>query len=164
MAAGDPLTPIDQPQGLIAQYKRITSSGSAAGATEIGFVNMNGIPVRAGYSYKVTWCRAIPSWVTSSTGAILRIRGNQSGTAVVGSTQLEGGEGRTLDSSSASLGEEQNIIGVWECTSSGTLSLWFGFLRGAGSGTVNLFGSSSAFSKFLVEEIGQTQTNSGTDL
>jgi len=162
--AGDTLTPTDQPQGLIAQYERVTSSASAAGTTELGYVNMNGIPVRNGYSYKVTWLRAIPVSSASFSGSALRIRGSQSGTAVVGSTMLRGGEARTLEPASTSNGEEITFSGVWECTSSGTLSLWFGFVRTDGAGTITMFGSASAFSKFLVEEIGPTQTNSGTDL
>lgn len=162
--SGDKVFPDDTPGGLIWQYARKTSSTTNSTTTEVGFVNSALIAVRAGWSYRASWLRPIPSYTTSASSAICRIRGSQSGTAVVGSTLLDGGEGRVLTPANTSNGEEQLVQGIWECTSSGNLSLWFGFQRADGSGTVTMFGSTGSFSKFILEEIGQTQTNSGTDL
>lgn len=165
--AGDPVYASDlnnRPQGLIAQYSRKTSSTVNSTTTEVGYFRLDNIAVRAGYSYEVTWVRPIPSYATSASSAVMRLRGSQSGNATPASTKLKGGESRVLTPANTSNGAEQPCMGIWECTVSGTLSVIATFQRADGTGTATQFASTGDEQPCIVKEIGLTQTNSGTDL
>ncbi|MEV6306487.1 hypothetical protein AB0M02_44265 [Actinoplanes sp. NPDC051861] len=151
------------PQGTIARYARTTSSTGVT-TTETGYIRIDNVAVRAGYSYRVTWHNPISNWATSASTPSLRIRGTQSGTAGTGSTQLRGGFGRSVGASDANNGPVAPVIGIWECTSSGTLSVLATFVRASGTGTVGMFASGAAESLMTVEEVGLTQADSGTSV
>lgn len=150
---------------LVGKHTRNAAALSGVGATEIGFIRIDNIPVKAGYSYEVVAPRCIMTTTSTTTLGCARIRGSQSGVATVSSTQLEGAElrpGVAIDTSSV---PEQAMIGYWDATASGLLSIIVTLQRVAGSGTVGLYSAlNTVVIPVRVKEVGPTPADSGTDL
>lgn len=163
--AGDILTPTDQPAGLIKKHLRGTG-GSITGVstTETGYIRIDSIPIRNGYTYEVVAPRCVMTATVVGTTAIARLRGSTSGNATNASTLLDGGEIRSTAAPDTSNVPEMPLIGYWDATTTGTLSVILTVVRAQGTGTVGLFASSANVAPLLIKEIGVTPADSGTDL
>lgn len=163
--AGDILTPTDQPAGLIASHSRTASNTSATvGATETGFIRLDGIAIRNGYRYRVEAARMILITSATTTTGVARMRGSTSGAATTSSTQLLGAELRPGTAPDTTNVPEHVLIGYWDATASGTLSVIVTIQRAAGSGTVGLYATGGTAIPVMVFEVGPTPTDSGVDL
>lgn len=168
--AGDVLTAAQLnalPLGIVARHARgLAGSASAVGATETGFIRVDGVSIRNGYSYEVTVPRTIMSFsATSAASAVIRLRGSTSGNATTASAQLDGGEVRVdAYTNSTSFSPEVPLIGFFHSTTTGTLSVLVTFARTDGTSTLTYFASTGALIPVIVKEIGLTPTDSGTDL
>lgn len=153
------------PKGQVAFWQRgVTGSVTAVGATETGFVRLDGIAVRNGYTYRVEVPRTIMTLTNTTTGAAMRLRGTQSGNATAASTLLDGGEIRIDSTTDTSNPLEAPLVGRWRCTADGTLSVIVTVARISGAGSAGVFASSGNVVSTFVDEIGVTPTASGTDL
>jgi hypothetical protein len=154
------------PKGLIAYHERTANNITATvGATETMFVRLTGIPVRAGYTYRVTCPRnTMLTTVAASTVGITRLRTSTSGAAGVTDTQMQGAEVRAPLSVDSSQVPELPMIGLYRSPADATLSIAWTIQRAVGSGSVGLYATSGAAASIWVEEIGPTPTDAGTDL
>lgn len=162
--AGDILTPTDQPAGLIKKHLRGTGGSISSITTETGFVRVDSIPIRNGYTYEVIAPRCVMTATVAGTTAVARLRGSTSGNATTASTLLDGGEIRDSAAPDATNVPEMPLIGYWDATATGTLSVIWTVARAQGSGTVGLFATSANVAPLLIKEIGVTPADSGTDL
>lgn len=163
--AGDILTPTDQPAGLIKKHLRGTGGSISGITTETGYVRIDSIPIRNGYTYEVIAPRVCMTVSALSTvTAVSRLRGSTSGAATTSSTLLDGGEIRDSGAIDTSNVPEQVLIGYWDATATGTLSVIWTVARASTSGSVGLFASSANVAPLLIKEIGVTPADSGTDL
>lgn len=149
---------------VVARHTRTTAALSGVGTTETGFIRIDNIPVRAGYSYEVIMPRCVYTTSSTTTLGCARIRGSQTGAATISSTQLEGAEGRPGVAIDTSNVPEQVLMGWWDAATTGSLSIIITIQRVAGSGTVGLYSASTATTPVRVKEIGPTLTDSGVDL
>lgn len=163
--AGDILTPTDQPAGLIRKHLRGTG-GSITGVstTETGFIRIDSIPIRNGYTYEVVANRCVVTATVAGTTGICRLRGSTSGNATIASSLLDGGEIRTSAAPDTSNVPELVLIGYFDSSTTGSLSVILTVIRAQGTGTVGLFASSANVSPLLIKEIGVTPADTGTDL
>lgn len=152
------------PRGLIAKHIRTATALSGIGSTETGFVRLDGIAVRSGYTYEITAARCILTTSATTTTGLARMRGSTSGSATTSSTQLDGAEARPAVAVDTSNVPEQPMIGYWSAGADGTLSVIVTIQRAAGAGTVGLYSASTTGVPFTVKEIGLTPTDGGTDL
>jgi hypothetical protein len=149
---------------VVATYTRNAAALASVGATELPFVRMDNIPVLAGHRYEVTMARCIVTVTSTTTLGAARIRGSQSGAATVASTQLLGAEVRPGVAVDTSNVPEQVLMGYWDASVSGLLSLVFTVQRVSGSGTVGLYSAvSTVLIPFMVKDLGVMPANSGTD-
>jgi hypothetical protein len=86
--AGDDILPDDQPKGIIAKHTRITQITGVGTTTEVGYMRIDSISVRAGYTYEITVPRV--NLTTSATAGIgyARLRASTSGAATTSSTPI----------------------------------------------------------------------------
>lgn len=155
------------PQGEVARYSRGgTGTATASAGTETGFMRIDNIPVRAGYTYSVFVPRTLMTFSATTAGsASARLRGSTSGNATIASTQLDGGEIRTNSySGSVSFSPEVPLIGFFYSTVTGSLSVLVTFQRSDSALTITWFASSAADSPIIVNETGITTTAAGTDI
>lgn len=152
------------PRGRIANHIRTGSSVSGVGATETGFIRIDGIPVRDGYSYEVCCPRCVCSTTAfATTSSVIRLRGSVTGAATITSPQLDGGEMRPSFATDNANTPELPIIGYYDATADGTLSVILTVTRTVGAGTVGLFAGSLRI-PLTVSEVGFTPADSGVDL
>lgn len=151
---------------VVGRHTRSATALGSVGATEVGFIRIDNIPVKAGYSYEVIMPRCIITTTATTTNGIARIRGSQSGNATVTSNQLEGAEIRSAVAVDTSNVPEQVLMGWWDATTSGTLSIIITVQRASGSGSVGLYSTVGTVTiPVRVKEVGPTMPDAnGTDL
>lgn len=162
--AGDILTPTDQPAGLIKKHLRGTGGSVSGVTTETGFIRIDSIPIRNGYTYEVIAPRCCMTLSVATAVAVVRLRGSTSGVATTSSTPLDGGEIRGMPAADTTNVPEMPCIGYWDATTTGSLSVILTVARATASGSVGLFATSANVAPLLIKEIGVTPADSGTDL
>lgn len=162
MAAGDPLTPIDQPQGIIARHSRSATSLTGVTTTETGFIRMDGIAIRNGYTYEVIVARTVITVSATTVLGAARLRGSTSGNATIASALLDGGEYRPGVAVDTSNVPEGPFMAYFYSTTNGTLSVLLSVIRVTAAGSVGMY--SGVPIPMIVKEIGGTPTDAGTDL
>lgn len=149
-------------QGVLAAHKRETAI-SGVGATEVGFIRIDNIPVRNGYDYEIicTPINITTSTITSAVG-MTRVRASTSGSATTSSTSI--GYQRMDQTVSTSQTNVTNIIAMFTATADGTASFLITVARVLGAGTVGLFASAGDYVKMTVKETGPTPAATGVDV
>lgn len=165
--AGDPPYAADlnaMPRGLIARHTRGTAGALSGVTTETGFIRLDSIPVRSGYSYRVVVPRCNITVSATTASGVARLRGSTSGTATTASTQLDSGEVRSATPVTTSSTDVKPLIGYWHSTVNGTLSVLWSVARDSAAGSVGLYATTGQPTGMFVEEVGLTPADAGTDL
>jgi hypothetical protein len=159
--AGDDVLPDDQPKGIIAKHTRISQITGVTTTTEVGYMRIDSIPVRAGYTYEVIVPRV--NLTASAVGGIgyARLRASTSGTATTSSTII--GFYRNSQPTNISSTNTNGMIGTIEITATGTLSVLLSVIALV-SGTVGLHGSGTEPCWMYVKEVGTTPADTGVDI
>jgi hypothetical protein len=143
-------------------YHRRTSAITGVTTTETGYVRVDNVPMRDGYTYLVILpvVNVVPSAV-DNVGRV-NIRANASGTATTSSLII--GSCREGNATSASFTNYGPAIGFYRSTADGSLSVLVSIVRQSGAGSVGIFASSTDPFDILVYELGASIADSGTDI
>lgn len=152
------------PYNVVGYHVRTTAS-SGAGTSEAGYVRVDNIPMRNGYSYMVM-CPVVninPTVASSAapTTTFATIRVNASGTATTASLQVAL---MRMQQEQTAQTDVAPMFGSYEATADGVLSVLISCARVGGSGTVGIFGSAGNPFYIYVYEMGKSVPDSGTDL
>lgn len=158
--AGDTVLPDDQPKGVIAKHTRITAI-SGIGTTETGYMRIDAIPVRAGYTYEIVVPRVNITASAVGTIGYARLRVSTSGTAGTASATV--GFYRNSQPTNASSTNTNGMVGSFEATATGSLSVLLS-VQLVNTGTVGLHGSGTEPCWMYVKEIGLTPADTGVDI
>jgi hypothetical protein len=161
--SGNFFFPSDLPIGVVGYHERLTAvaaTGPGIGTTETPIFRLN-VPCRAGFSYLVICPRV--NITVSAAGVIgrARIRASTTGNATI--TYLDIGTKRTRQDETSNTDIDM-MIGYFQASSDGTLSLIQTVHRVGASGTVGMFGSSVEVNSMIVIELDGAPASSGTDL
>lgn len=162
-SSGNIFYPSDLPIGVVGYHERLTAvaaTGPGIGATETPIFRLN-VPCRAGFSYLAICPRV--NITVSATGVIgrARIRASTSGNATI--TDLDIATKRTRQDETSNT-DIDAMIGIFQASVTGTLSLIQTVHRVSASGTVGMFASAAEINSMTVIELDGAPASSGTDL
>lgn len=147
------------PYDVVGYHRRTTALTGAS--SEVGYVRIDNVPMRDGFLYLFV----VPALNLSESAATniprANIRVNASGTATTSSGIM--GYAR-FNQENASFTNVAAMMGAYNATADGSLSVLVSVVRDSGAGTVGIFASSTNPFDLIVLEVGQSLGSSGTDL
>jgi hypothetical protein len=144
----------------IARADRTTTSSTTTSEGEV--LRIDGIPLKSGRTYQLHTSSLLVQSTVANDSVVAKIRISTTGTATIAaSTDLGEGIRRCTG---ASVLEETHAKVSYSPASDETLSLLLTVVRGAGTGSVSIYGAANAHIELYCDDMGTDPGNTGVSL